>query len=38
VLEGLAVELSNVDEVIAIIKAAATQAAAKAELMARTWS
>jgi DNA gyrase subunit A len=37
VLEGLAVALSNVDEVIAIIKAAATPAAAKTELMARTW-
>jgi DNA gyrase subunit A len=37
VLEGLAVSLSNVDEVIAIIKAAATPAVAKAELMARTW-
>ncbi len=37
VLEGLAVALSNVDEVIAIIKSAATPAAAKAELMARDW-
>jgi DNA gyrase subunit A len=37
VLEGLAVALSNVDEVIAIIKAAATPAAAKAGLMGRTW-
>jgi DNA gyrase subunit A len=37
VLEGLAVALSNVDEVIAIIKAAATPAVAKVELMARTW-
>ncbi|HXF77857.1 MAG TPA: DNA gyrase subunit A [Usitatibacter sp.] len=37
VLEGLAVALSNVDEVIAIIKAAATPAAAKSELMGRTW-
>ncbi len=37
VLEGLAVSLSNVDEVIAIIKAAATPAVAKTELMARTW-
>ena len=35
--EGLAVALSNVDEVIAIIKAAPTPPAAKAELMARTW-
>jgi DNA gyrase subunit A len=37
VLEGLAVALSNVDEVIAIIKGAATPAAAKSELMGRTW-
>ncbi len=37
VLEGLAVALSNVDEVIAIIKAAATPAAARIELMGRTW-
>jgi DNA gyrase subunit A len=37
VLEGLAVALSNVDEVIAIIKAAATPAAAKGELMGRDW-
>ncbi|MCM2326747.1 MAG: DNA gyrase subunit A [Lysobacter sp.] len=37
VLEGLAVALSNVDEVIAIIKAAATPPVAKVELMARTW-
>src|SRR3954466_11960254 len=37
VLEGLAVALSNVDEVIAIIKAAPTPSSAKTELMARTW-
>src|SRR5205085_10085147 len=37
ILEGLAVALSNVDEVIAIIKASATPAAAKTELMGRTW-
>ena len=37
VLEGLAVALSNVDEVIAIIKAAATPAVAKSGLMARPW-
>jgi DNA gyrase subunit A len=37
VLEGLAVALSNVDEVIAIIKAAATPPVARQELMARTW-
>ncbi len=38
VLEGLAVALSNVDEVIALIKAAATPAIAKQELMAHAWS
>ena len=37
VLEGLAVALSNVDEVIALIKAAATPAAAKEGLMGRAW-
>src|SRR5688572_23671321 len=37
ILEGLAVALSNVDEVIAIIKAAATPAVARTELMGRTW-
>jgi DNA gyrase subunit A len=37
ILEGLAVALSNVDEIIALIKAAATPADAKRELMARTW-
>jgi len=37
ILEGLAVALSNVDEVIAIIKAAPTPSTAKTELMARTW-
>jgi len=37
VLEGLAVALSNVDEVIALIKAAPTPSAAKDSLMARTW-
>ncbi|OGA24876.1 MAG: DNA gyrase subunit A [Betaproteobacteria bacterium RIFCSPLOWO2_02_FULL_67_26] len=37
ILEGLAVALSNVDDVIVLIKAAATPAAAKAELMARFW-
>ncbi|HSN20297.1 MAG TPA: DNA gyrase subunit A [Usitatibacter sp.] len=37
VLEGLAVALSNVDEVIAIIKAAATPQVARTELMSRTW-
>src|SRR6266540_4277532 len=37
VLEGLAVALSNVDEIIALIKAAPTPADAKATLMARRW-
>jgi DNA gyrase subunit A len=37
VLEGLAVALSNVDEIIALIKASPTPAEAKAGLMARTW-
>jgi DNA gyrase subunit A len=37
ILEGLAVALSNVDEIIALIKAAATPADAKTALMAKTW-
>jgi DNA gyrase subunit A len=37
VLEGLAVALSSVDEVIALIKAAQTPADAKTQLMARAW-
>jgi DNA gyrase subunit A len=37
ILEGLAVALSNVDEIIALIKAAPTPAEAKAGLMARVW-
>ena len=37
ILEGLAVALSNVDDVIALIKGAATPADAKRELMARFW-
>lgn len=36
-LEGLAVALSNVDEIIALIKAAPTPADAKVALLARTW-
>ena len=36
-LEGLAVALSNVDEIIALIKAAPTPADAKTALMARAW-
>ncbi|HLR13095.1 MAG TPA: DNA gyrase subunit A, partial [Burkholderiaceae bacterium] len=37
VLEGLAVALANIDEFIAIIKAAPTPPAARQELMSRTW-
>ena len=37
ILEGLAVALSNVDEVIALIKASATPPEAKVALMAREW-
>src|SRR6476646_492442 len=37
VLEGLAVALSNVDEIIALIKASPTPADAKAGLMGRAW-
>ncbi|HJQ63122.1 MAG TPA: DNA topoisomerase (ATP-hydrolyzing), partial [Burkholderiales bacterium] len=37
ILEGLAVALSNVDDVIALIRAAATPAEAKAQLMSRFW-
>ena len=37
ILEGLAVALANLDEVIALIKAAPNPAAAKKELCARTW-
>src|SRR4051812_20467980 len=37
ILEGLAVALSNVDEIIALIKASATPAEAKAALMGKTW-
>ncbi|WP_148715214.1 DNA gyrase subunit A [Chitinolyticbacter meiyuanensis] len=37
ILEGLAVALSNVDEIIALIKAAATPPEAKIALMGRTW-
>ncbi len=38
VLEGLAVALSNVDEVIALIKKAPSPADAKRDLMERTWA
>ena len=37
VLEGLAVALSNVDEIIALIKAAPTPADAKTQLMLKVW-
>ena len=37
VLEGLAVALANIDEFIAIIRAAPTPPVARAELMARAW-
>ena len=37
ILEGLAVALANIDEVIALIKASPGRAEARAELMARTW-
>ena len=37
VLEGLAVALANVDDMIAIIKAAPTPPEAKKDLMAKTW-
>jgi DNA gyrase subunit A len=37
ILEGLAVALSNVDEIIALIKAAPTPPDARRELMARPW-
>jgi DNA gyrase subunit A len=37
ILEGLAVALSNVDEIIALIKAAPTPPDAKRELMAHSW-
>ncbi len=37
ILEGLAVALANIDDVIALIKAAPSSAEAKEALMARTW-
>ncbi|MDR2711059.1 MAG: DNA gyrase subunit A, partial [Burkholderiales bacterium] len=37
ILEGLAVALSNVDEIIALIKASPTPPEAKTALMAKTW-
>jgi DNA gyrase subunit A len=38
VLEGLAVSLANIDEVIALIKASPSAVEAKAGLLARTWN
>ena len=38
ILEGLAVALANIDEVIALIKASGTPAEAKAGLLARGWA
>ena len=38
VLEGLAVSLANIDEVIALIKASPSSVEAKAALLARTWN
>jgi DNA gyrase subunit A len=38
ILEGLAVALANIDEIIALIKAAASPADARAALLARPWS
>ena len=38
ILEGLAIALANIDEVIALIKASPSSAEAKAGLMARVWS
>ena len=37
ILEGLAVALANIDEVIALIKASPTSAEAKVKLLARPW-
>ncbi len=37
ILEGLAVAVSNMDEMIALIKGSATPVVAKQELMSRTW-
>src|SRR6185503_19019612 len=38
ILEGLAVALANIDEVIAVIKAAPSPAEARTALLARPWS
>ena len=38
ILEGLAVALANIDEIIALIKAASSPAEARAALLARPWS
>jgi DNA gyrase subunit A len=38
ILEGLAVALTNIDEIIALIKAAASPAEARVSLLARSWA
>ncbi|MGD2074763.1 MAG: DNA gyrase subunit A [Gammaproteobacteria bacterium] len=38
ILEGLAVALANIDEVIALIKASSSRAEAREQLMGRTWA
>ncbi len=38
ILEGLAIALANIDEIIALIKASPTSAEAKVALMARSWT
>ncbi len=38
ILEGLAIALANIDEIIALIKAAASPAEAKSGLLARSWA
>jgi DNA gyrase subunit A len=38
ILEGLAIALANIDEVIALIKAAASPAEARSALLARGWA
>jgi DNA gyrase subunit A len=38
ILEGLAIALANIDEIVATIKASASPAEAKAALVAKTWS
>lgn len=38
ILEGLSIALANIDEIIALIKAAKTPAIAKEQLLAKTWA